>query len=79
MSNVYIKIVGWYGVVVLLGAYALVSFDVISPDGFWFQFFNITGSIGIAIEASSKKSWPATVLNIVWAIIGAIALARIFI
>lgn len=77
MNNIFLKIVGWYGVVVLLGAYALVSFDVVSPDGVLFQFFNITGSIGIALEASSRKSWPATVLNVVWALIGALALAKI--
>ena len=77
MNKVLLQIFGWYGVVALLGAYIFVSFDLTSADGFWFQFFNVTGSIGIALEASSKKSWPATVLNTIWALVGAIALAKI--
>ena len=71
------EIIGWYGVIALLGAYAMVSFGVIAANGVWFQTLNVTGAIGIVIEASAKKNWQPAVLNIVWAVIGIAVLIKI--
>jgi hypothetical protein len=69
---------GWYGVVALLGAYALLSFNILGSEDILFQILNTTGAIGIVIDALHQKNWQPAVLNIVWAIIGFVALARLF-
>ncbi len=71
------EVLGWYGVVALLAAYGLASFGVITASDAWFQVLNITGAVGIVADALGQKNWQPAVLNIVWAVIGAIALAKI--
>ena len=69
---------GWYGVVAILVAYALVSFNYIGAQSFLFQILNLSGSAGIAVDALKNKDRPAAVLNIIYALIGVIAIIRIF-
>ena len=78
MRNKLLEALGWYGVVAILIAYALVSFNYIGAQSFVFQILNLTGSAGIAVDAFKNKDRPAAVLNVVYALIGVIALARIF-
>jgi hypothetical protein len=68
------EICGWYGVAALLCAYFLLSFNVLSSKDLLFQVLNVTGAIGIVIDALAQRNWQPAVLNIVWAVIGAIAL-----
>jgi hypothetical protein len=70
---------GWYGVLAILLAYALVSFNIIVAKGIGYQLLNLTGAIGIMIEALYKRDAQPAVLNIVWAIIATIAIARLII
>jgi len=78
MKNNFSYIIGWCGVVALLSAYGLVSFGVLASNGFLYQLLNISGAMGIAINAFNKKDQPAMFLNIVWTLIGTIALLNIF-
>ena len=77
--KLFIEIFGWYGAIAILGAYALISFSLIQPDSFIYQFFNFTGAIGIVVVSFYKKTYQPGALNIVWAIIALIAIIRIFI
>ncbi len=78
MKHTVTEFLGWYGILVILGAYALSNFGVLSVHSVWYQLLNITGSIGILVEAFSKKDYQPAVLNIVWAAIGIVALSRLF-
>ena len=60
---------GWYGVLAILLAYLLVSFNVIAPKTLSYQLLNLTGALGIVVEALSKKDAQPAVLNIIWAVI----------
>ena len=62
----------------LIGAYFLVSFGFIAAEGLMFQLLNLTGGISLVVFALSKKATQLAILNIFWALIGAIALARLF-
>jgi len=73
-----ISAAGWYGVLALLGAYALASFEVLSPASATFQILNLTGAIAIVIEAFSKKDWQPGILNIAWSLVALFALLRLF-
>lgn len=70
---------GWYGVLTILLAYLLVSFDVIAAKSLAYQLLNLTGAAGIMNEALSKKDAQPAVLNAIWAIIAIISIARIII
>ena len=66
---------GWYGMAAVIAAYGLVSLAGVRSDGFWYLFLNLTGSLGLLIEARYKKDSPVVALNALWLII---ALAGIF-
>ena len=71
------EIFGWYGVVAILIAYALVSFNYVSGQSFIFQILSLTGSVGIAIDALANKDHPAAVLNIIYAGIALVVLVQL--
>lgn len=70
--------IGWYGTFAILGAYALVSFGVVAGDGAVFQILNLSGGLSMVVLMVSKKVWQSAALNAVWAVIGIVALARLF-
>lgn len=70
---------GWYGVIAIISAYALVSFSVFSATSIWYQLLNATGAIGIAIISFRKQTYQPGILNVVWALIALFAMVRIFV
>ena len=77
--DLFSEILGWYGCIAILGAYGFVSFSLIAAEGLVYQFLNITGSVGLLIIAYRKKVYQSVLLNIIWAIIGIVAVIRIYI
>lgn len=77
MNNKLAEIIGWYGTVAIIGGYALTSFSIITPQTLIYQFLNVTGAIGIVIVSLRKKVYQPAVLNIIWTIIGVVALLKI--
>ncbi len=71
------EIFGWYGTAAILGAYALVSFSLLDAQNIWFQILNVSGGIGVAGVSLHKQAYQPAMLNIVWSIIGLIAIAQI--
>jgi hypothetical protein len=74
----WISISGWYGVVAILGAYYLNSFDVIDPN-FAYQFLNLTGGLAIALVSFRKHAWQPLALNLIWALIAGAALWKLLV
>jgi len=72
------ELVGWYGTIAILSAYALANFRIIAIDSFEYQLLNLTGAIGIVVISVVKKDKQPAVLNAVWAIIALIALITLF-
>ncbi len=71
------KIVGWYGVIAIVVAYALVSFGLVQSNSLWYQLLNLTGAVGIVIVSFQKKAYQPGILNIVWTLIALIAIVKI--
>ncbi|MEK7614833.1 MAG: hypothetical protein AAB431_00420 [Patescibacteria group bacterium] len=69
--------IGWYGVVAILGAYALLSFGILSSNNVWYYLLNLTGGAGIIFDAYAKRDYQPMVLNVIWSVFTVIALARI--
>lgn len=68
---------GWYGVIAIISAYALVSFSVFSATSIWYQLLNATGAIGIAVISFRKRTYQPGILNVVWALIALFAMVNI--
>lgn len=71
------EIIGWYGTVAIISAYALNSFGVLKINDFAYQFLNLTGAIGIILISAKKKAWQPATLNTIWAVIAAFSLIKI--
>lgn len=71
------QIIGWIGMVLILVAYFLVSFDIINVHNIWYQLLNVVGSAGIVMVAMNRHDWQPMVLNIVWILIAVFAIFRI--
>lgn len=69
-------VLGWIGVICILSAYGSNSFSLLSSQSVLYLGLNIVGSIGIILEARTKKDMPALFLNIIWAIIACIGLVK---
>lgn len=78
MNPKLVELLGWYGTVAIVLAYALVSFNVFSSTNFLYQFLNCTGALGIVFVSFKKKAYQPGVLNIIWTIIALVAIVRMF-
>jgi hypothetical protein len=67
-------VLGWLGAVSLIGAYLLVSLGVISAQSFLYQIMNIVGGGGLLVLAVMRRAYPSAVTNVMWVIIGLVAL-----
>lgn len=73
-----IEIFGWYGTIAIISAYFLNSFGVLSSADVLYQLLNISGAIGIVLISFKKQAYQPMILNIIWTIIGTLALVKIF-
>ena len=71
------EIAGWYGMIAILTAYALVSFEVITGNSLAYQLLNLTGSLGILVISLYKKVLQSIGLNSIWIIIAVITIILI--
>lgn len=70
------QIIGWMGMILIVAAYFLVSFEILTVQNIWFQLMNIIGSFGIVLVAYSRRDWQPMVLNIIWMIIALVSISR---
>ena len=61
----------------ILGAYALLTAGRLASDSIVYQGMNVAGAACFIVYLSWKGAWPSVALNIVWLLIGAVALVRI--
>ncbi|MBP7785729.1 hypothetical protein KA062_00540 [Patescibacteria group bacterium] len=77
MNNKVMEIVGWYGTLAILAAYALSNFNIISTQTLLYQSLNVTGALGIVLISIKRKTYQPAVLNMIWAAIGMVILLKI--
>lgn len=68
-----ISAIGWIGIVAIILAYALLSFNVIGK-GTTYDLLNLFGAMFVVIDAIDDKAYPPAVLNTVWFVIALISL-----
>ena len=69
----------WIGVVLIVVAFGLNNFGILTNKDPLYQIMNIVGSLGLMIDSFGEKDYQPAVLNFVWLLIAVIALVSIFI
>jgi len=77
-NKIVINVFGWVGVILVLGAYGLVSFNLLDSHNLWYQLMNGFGAFFLIIESTWRKDYPFIVLNVVWATVAIIAVLGLF-
>ena len=70
-------ICGWIGTILVLIAYLLLSTNKIS-NGKIYQLINLLAAIFMAIGLFPKNAWFSFALQVIWGVIAAIALIKIY-
>ncbi|MFM8911550.1 MAG: hypothetical protein ACKOE6_01370 [Flammeovirgaceae bacterium] len=66
---VLIEIMGWAGSFLVVGAYALNSYQKVQSSSVSFQLMNLVGAVLLIINSLYKEAYPFTFINSVWVII----------
>jgi hypothetical protein len=74
-----VEVAGWTGASLILLAYLLLSVGRLTGQSVVYQAMNVVGSAGFVVNGWWHGAIPSAALNILWLIIGAFALWRIFV
>jgi len=72
-----VEIVGWAGALLILLAYGLLSSGKLDGQSRLYQWMNVLGAAGFVVNGWWHRALPSTTLNVIWMLIGGIALWRI--
>ena len=61
-----IDIIGWFGAIAILLAYAAVSRGLTQGTSFKFQLWNAIGSVCLLINSTYYRAFPSSFVNFVW-------------
>ena len=64
-----VDIIGFAGAAALLTGYYCVSKGIWKSGALRFQLVNLTGSVGILVNALHYGAYPAVILNIAWSVV----------
>jgi len=78
MKKLIIDAIGWIGSIEVIVAYGLNSYQKLKSDSIYFQLLNLTGGVFLIINTIYYCAYPSAFINVVWVIIAAFAIARMF-
>lgn len=65
---------GYFGAVLIIIGFALLSLEKVGPHDASYLFLNLFGGIGIVIAALNRKDYPSGLLNVVFSGIALVSL-----
>ena len=71
-----IDVLGWAGMILIVGAYALLSAGRLSSSSKTYHALNMAGAAGFIVNSGAKGAYPSAVLNVIWIAISIYALVR---
>ena len=74
---ILIEIVGWIGAGLILFAYLLLSMGRLTGQSALYQWMNVVGASGFVVNGWWHGAIPSASLNVIWLLIGVVALWRI--
>ncbi len=75
--EIAIEVAGWAGASLILLAYLLLSAGRLTGQSTVYQAMNVAGAAGFIINGWWHGALPSAALNVVWMLIGGVALWRI--
>lgn len=69
---------GIIAMLLILGAYMFLSLGKMKADDKSYQLANLLGALLFIVYLSIKEAWASVALNVVWAIVAAFTLIKIF-
>src|SRR3546814_20806545 len=72
--RIAIEVIGWSAAVLILAAYALLSFGKIEARGRVYQGMNVLGAAGFIVNSGYHGALPNAALNVIWVAVGLITL-----
>ncbi len=72
-----VEAAGWIGAALILLAYLLLSLGKVTGQSPLYQGMNVVGAAGFIINGWWHGALPSAVLNVIWILIGGVALWRI--
>ena len=76
-AELAVEIVGWIGAILILLAYLLLSAGRLTGQSLLYQAMNVVGAAGFIVNGWWHGAVPSAVLNVIWMMIGGVALWRI--
>ena len=73
----WMEVWGWYGIVAVVGAYALSTFEVLESGDLGHSLLNLTGASGIGLVCLRKRAWQGFWVEAIWVVIAITALIRL--
>ena len=73
-----VEVAGWIGAALILLAYLLVTVGRLTGKSAAFQWMNLVGAAGFTINGWWHRAIPSAALNVIWMLIAAVALARLW-
>ena len=74
--NLFVDAFGWLSSAAVVIAYALISMNKLDSKSKIYQWLNLFGSVGLALNTAYYRAFPSTVVNVVWFVIAGVALIR---
>ena len=75
---IFVEVAGWSGAVLILLAYLLISLGRLSAQSAIYQWMNAVGAAGFLLNGWWHGALPSAALNVIWMMIGVLALWRIY-
>lgn len=76
--QVAVEVAGWIGAALILFAYLLVTIGRLTGQSLAFQWMNLFGALGFVINGWWHQALPSASLNVIWMLIAAVALWRLW-
>ena len=77
LTDRYLEIAGWVGVVFILGSYCLLATGVIDGNSWMYHALVLIGSSFVAAISYTKHAFQPMVLNVCFSVLALLALLRI--
>ena len=72
-----VEVAGWSGASLILLGYLLITAGRLTGQSALYQWMNVAGAAGFIVNGWWHGALPSAVLNVIWLLIGAVALIRL--
>ena len=76
--EIAVEVAGWGGALLILLAYLLVTTGKLTGQSPAFQWMNFVGAAGFIVNGWWHGAIPSASLNVIWMLIAAVALLRLW-